>query len=102
MSFVKFSGNMVNKNGYQMKRTVATTLAAEKIEDLKNSATNGTLSNTTATDKLDLDGNTGGVPLFTRTWTISGTTAETNLAVSVSWDQNGTTKTVTLQTLINQ
>jgi len=110
MSFVMFSGNLVNKNSQNMKRTVAASLAAEKIEDLKNTATSTTLTNTTASDTLDIDGNAGGPAVFTRTWTISGTSDNTNIQVAVSWDRMGTNDVgygagkagVTLQTAINQ
>lgn len=97
-----FLGNLLNRSGHIEAATMATTLAAEKLEDLKNQALATTLSSThDGSDNLDVNGNTGGSK-YTRTWSITGTSAQTDISVTVSWNNKGTTQSRTLQTRIHQ
>lgn len=97
-----FLGNLLNKSGHIEAATMATTLAAEKIEDLKQQALTTTLSSANnGSDTLDENGNPGGNK-YTRSWTISGTTAQTDIVVTVSWTNKGSTISRTLQTRIHQ
>ncbi|CCQ91036.1 conserved hypothetical protein [Nitrospina gracilis 3/211] len=97
-----FLGNLLNKSGHLESATLATTLAAEKLEDLKNQALTTTLSSSNnGSDTLDENGNAGGNK-FTRNWTISGTSAQTDVVVTVSWNRSGVTESRTLQTRLNQ
>ena len=97
-----FLGNLLNKSGQIEASTMATTLAAEKLEDLKNQALVTTLSSSNdGSDALDENGNTGGSK-YSRSWTITGTPAQTDISVTVSWDNKGTTMSRTLQTRIHQ
>ncbi|MCF8721124.1 type IV pilus modification PilV family protein [Nitrospina gracilis] len=97
-----FLGNLLNKSGHLESATLATTLAAERLEDLKSQALTTTLTNANnGSDNLDADGNPGGSK-FTRTWTISGTSDQTDIVVTVSWERSGVTESRTLQTRLNQ
>jgi prepilin-type N-terminal cleavage/methylation domain-containing protein len=97
-----FLGNLLNKGGQLEASTMATTLAAEKVEDLKNEALDSTLDSTdNGSDTLDANGNAGGAK-YNRSWTITGTSAQTDVTVTVSWTNKGVTESRTLQTRIHQ
>lgn len=97
-----FLGNLLNKSGHLESATLATTLAAEKLEDLKSQALTTTLTNANnGSDSLDESGNAGGSK-FTRSWTISGASDQTDIVVTVSWNRSGVTESRTLQTRLNQ
>jgi Tfp pilus assembly protein PilV len=80
-------------SSYSRHSTEATALAADKLEKLRtmSSPTAGTQSQT----GLDPQGVAGGI--FNRTWTVTVPNASyTDVAVSVSWDENGVTKTISM------
>lgn len=105
MGFGSFLGNLVSKNAMNERRSLATTLAQEKIEELKNTAILGTLtaalgSPTIADEVLDKDGNATAGGMFTRNWVINAATTPKQINVTVSWVGNGISS-VTLATLIS-
>ena len=105
MGFGSFLGNLVSKNAMNERRSLATTLAQEKIEELKNNAILGILtaangSPTIADEVLDKDGNASAGGMFTRNWVINAATTPKQINVTVSWVGNGISS-VTLATLIS-
>ena len=105
LGFGSFLGNLVSKNAMNERRSLATTLAQEKIEELKNTAILGTLtaalgSPTIADEVLDKDGNATAGGMFTRNWVINAATTPKQINVTVSWVGNGISS-VTLATLIS-
>jgi type IV pilus assembly protein PilV len=81
--------------------TMATMLAREQMEALKNAADVTTLSSgSDPNNPIDADGNPGGI--FTRSWTVSnpltGNTSR-HLAVTVSWNRRGHNRSVVLTSI---
>jgi type IV pilus assembly protein PilV len=77
-------------SSYSRHSTEATSLAADKLEKLRTMST-PTAGTQTA---LDPQGAAGGV--FSRTWTVTPNTSYTDLFVSVTWSENGVTKTISM------
>lgn len=69
------SGKVVQRDSLSEKSSIATTLAQEKVEDLKNQALNAALENTDS-------GNDTINTIYTRTWTITNG-GEDNLTQSL-------------------
>ena len=83
--------------------TQATLLAAEALEDLKNSPDITGLAPGAYGDgtPIDAQGNPGGI--FTRTWVVSdllGFDTSRHVTVSVGWNRLGRSRTVQLSTII--
>jgi type IV pilus assembly protein PilV len=98
LAMASFLGNLVNKNAANERKTMATVLAEEKIEDLRNDAL--TLDLNAADNDNDIIATAAGS--FTRTWTIVEDFADLTdqVTVLVDWDGVGNSQ-VTLITLIN-
>ena len=86
---------VVKGNSFSKTMTTATTLAKDKMEQLKN------------TDYGSLAGNTDTAEsIYTRTWTVSsdppGSPAAgmKTIAVTVTWNWQGTPRNVTLQSIV--
>lgn len=81
-----FLGNLVTKNAHNERKTMATSLAEQKIEDLRTLALQVNVTNPThnGTDTID---NTG-AGSFTRTWTIQEDAVGTvdRITVTVDWE----------------
>ena len=81
--------------------TMATMLAREQMETLKNEADVATLSSgSDPNNPIDADGNPGGI--FTRSWTVSnplGGNTSRHLAVTVSWNRLGQNRRVVLTSI---
>jgi type IV pilus assembly protein PilV len=81
--------------------TMATMLARQQMETLKNEADVTTLSSDSdPNNPIDADGNPGGI--FTRSWTVSNPLdSDTSrlLAVTVSWNRRGQTRSVVLTSI---
>ncbi|MBS1119925.1 MAG: hypothetical protein H6Q90_2153 [Deltaproteobacteria bacterium] len=71
--------------------TEAAVLAEDRMETIRTQI----LPTSGAESSLDPLGASGGV--FTRTWTIVTTPSEIQYAVTVSWNEDGTTKNVQLR-----
>lgn len=119
IAYVVTSGNIMGQNAQSKKKTVAITLAQDKMEAIRNIALTISLGGADALDSpiesggawtantggevVDVDGNTGTTEaIYTRTWTITEDATLTNFhatSVTVLWDGN---KTITLDTLISQ
>lgn len=93
-----FLGNLVNKNAVNERKTIATVIAQEKLEDLRSDALKIDL---TAADNGN-DTITSDAGPFTRTWTIAEDFAglSDQITVQVNWEGLGGSE-VTLITLIN-
>jgi Tfp pilus assembly protein PilV len=78
-------------SSYSRHSTEAAALAADKLEKLRTMS--GPIGGTETA--LDPQGAAGG--LFDRTWTVDSTNPSyTEVVVSVSWDESGATKTITM------
>ncbi len=98
LAIATFLGNLVGKNSANERKTIATVLAEEKIEDLRNDALKIDL---TAADNGNETITTAAGP-FTRTWTIVEDFASLSdqITVLVDWEGRGKSE-VTLVTLIS-
>ncbi len=98
LAIATFLGNLVGKNSANERKTIATILAEEKIEDLRNDALKIDL---TAADNGNETITTAAGP-FTRTWTIVEDFASLSdqITVLVDWEGRGKSE-VTLVTLIS-
>jgi len=85
---------VINGNTLAKEMTTATTLAQDKIEDLKSTAY-GSISSGSDTQQS----------IYTRTWTVtsdSPVAGMKTIAVSVAFPWKGATRTVTLKTMVAQ
>jgi len=98
LAMATFLGNLMSKNSDKERKTMATTIAEEKIENLRGDAL--TVDITNADNGTDTVSTAAGT--FTRTWTItedfSGLADQ--VSVLVDWDGTGNSQ-VTIVTLIN-
>lgn len=119
IAYVMTSGNIMGQNAQSKKKTLAVTLAQDKMEAIRNIAltvslggadtldspteSGGTWTANTGGEVVDVEGNTGTTDaIYTRTWTITEDATLTNFyttSVTVLWDG---TQTITLDTLISQ
>lgn len=93
-----FLGSVVSKNSINERKTIATLLAQDKMEDLRGDA----LSTDIGSANNSTDTITTGAGPFTRSWTIiedfDGLTDQ--ITVVINWEGQGKTD-LTLTTLIN-
>jgi type IV pilus assembly protein PilV len=94
---------IINANDLNRHRTTATTLANDKLEEIKNLSYNSIVDTAGTTDywKADSSPGTAG-DFFSRTWKV--TTVSPNdikkVEVTVSWTWGGNTHNVVLSTII--
>lgn len=95
---------IIKGNDFSRRVTTATTLAKDKIEDIKRQSYAATAAGTT-TDYWNADSSSGSSgAYFTRTTTVSANTPAANMktvVVVVSWTWIGT-HNVTLRTIIGE
>ena len=96
MTMASFLGNLVSKNASNERKTMATVIAEQKIEDLRNDALKIDL--TDADDGSDTVATAAGN--FTRTWDVDDSVDPNLITVQVNWDGLGNSQ-VTLVTLVN-
>lgn len=81
--------------------TMATMLARQQMETLKNETDVTTLSSDSdPNNPIDEDGNSGGI--FTRTWAVTnplGGSTSRHLTVAVSWSRRGQNRSVVLTSI---
>ncbi len=96
VTMASFLGNLVNKNATNERKTMATVMAQQKIEDLRNDAlkTDLTAANN-GTEAITTDAGP-----FTRTWTIDASSNPNLITVVVDWEGRGNSQ-FTMVTLIN-
>ena len=96
VTMASFLGNLVNKNATNERKTMATVMAQQKIEDLRNDAlkTDLTAANN-GTDAITTDAGP-----FTRTWTIDASSNPNLITVVVDWEGRGNSQ-YTVVTLVN-
>lgn len=94
---------VIKYGDYSKKRTIAITLAHNKMEEIKRMALTTPLTDADNSIESNLDENgVAGEGIFTRTVTITGGAGQlTLLTVTVTW-RDTTTHAVTYRTLINQ
>lgn len=93
-----FLGSVVSKNSMNERKTVATLLAQDKIEDLRNDALTTDLTASTTIETIP--SSTTGAGPFTMETTIDDSSNPNQITVEVSWDGQGASQ-FTLVTLIN-
>ena len=96
VTMASFLGTLVTTNATNERKTMATVLAQQKIEDLRNDALKNDL---TAADN-GTDTTTTDAGPFTRTWTIDASSNPNQITVVVDWEGRGNSQ-VTMITLIN-
>ena len=96
VTMASFLGNLVNKNATNERKTMATVMAQQKIEDLRNDALKIDLTAANnGTDAITTDAGP-----FTRTWTIDASSNPNLITVVVDWEGPGNSQ-FTMVTLIN-
>ncbi len=98
VTMASFMGSLVSKNANNERKTMATVMAQQKIEDLRNDALKTDL---TAANNGTETITTNAGP-FTRTWTVTEdfTGLLDQISVVVDWEDRGNSQ-VTMVTLIN-
>ena len=96
VTMASFLGHLVNTNATNERKTLATVMAQQKIEDLRNDAlkTDLTAANN-GTEAITTDAGP-----FTRTWTIDASSNPNLITVVVDWEGRGNSQ-FTMVTLIN-
>ena len=127
LAYGALSGSVMNANTKSTKKSIAVTLAQDKIEELRNLTlmyrdlstalsdanpvfnTSNAQWETSADESLDAEGQTTGVLQFTRTWTVTQSSIDASTGggehlfdaqVIVSWNNNGN-QSVTLESKIS-
>ncbi len=96
VTMASFLGNLVNKNATNERKTMATVMVQQKIEDLRNDAlTNDLTAADNGTDSITTDAGP-----FTRTWTIDASSNPNVITVVADWEGRGNSQ-FTMVTLIN-
>jgi type IV pilus assembly protein PilV len=83
--------SVINGNAFSKDITSATTLAQDKIEELKDTAYDSIVSGSDTSS------------IYTRTWTVtSPITDSKTIVVVVSWSRGGNTRNVTLRSIVTR
>lgn len=110
-----FLGSLVNKNASNERKTMATSIAQQKIEDLRTESLTNDLSSAddnSVGEAIDKSGGKIGASphaspqpgeIYTLTWSIDETDPNTPdvITVSVNWGDSTASSIVTMQTYIN-
>ncbi len=96
VTMASFLGSLVSKNSSNERKTMATVMVQQKIEDLRSDALRIDL--TAANDGTDTITTDAGP--FTRTWTINAASNPNVITVVVDWVGRGNSQ-VTMSTLVN-
>ncbi|MDH5764134.1 MAG: prepilin-type N-terminal cleavage/methylation domain-containing protein [Nitrospinota bacterium] len=97
VTMASFMGGLVSKNSFNERKTMATVLAQEKVEELRNDALTTDL--TAANNSTDTITTPAGP--FARAWTIDASSNPNLITVTVSWQGTGGNTQARLVTLIN-
>ncbi|MDP6683696.1 MAG: hypothetical protein QF876_12065 [Desulfobacterales bacterium] len=89
-------------NRHARQRTAATTLAQDKIEELKNQDYNNITAGSTTETGMDEDGNTGGNAIYDRVTVVDDASypGMKTIVVTVSWNHMGNNRSVALRTAV--
>jgi type IV pilus assembly protein PilV len=91
MGLAGVASTVINGNAFSKEITTATTLAQEKIEELKN------------TNYQNLADGTDTQSIYTRTWSITQTaTYIKTIEVAVQWNHYGNSHDVTLRSIVTE
>lgn len=85
-------------SGFSRHSTEAAVLAQDKMEQLRTSSVTGTATQTTLNERGKVV--TGG--LYTRTYTVTPGAGFDEMVVTVSWSEDGVSKTTTMRSRRNQ
>ncbi|ABC78216.1 hypothetical membrane protein [Syntrophus aciditrophicus SB] len=104
LSMTSLTTMVIKGNAYSKTRTTATTLAKDKLEELKNTSYSNLPSSGT-----DYAASTGAVQAsatgayYTREWEIEDSVANVkNVTVTVSWPWQGSERNVALKTMVSR
>jgi prepilin-type N-terminal cleavage/methylation domain-containing protein len=86
-------------SGFSRHSTEATVLAEDQLERLRTAAA-PTVTTSGSQTGIDERGKSGGI--FNRTWTTTVGSTYYDTSVTVTWPEDGTTRTVTLRSRRNQ
>lgn len=96
VTMASFLGHLINTNATNERKTMATVMVQQKIEDLRNDAlTNDLTAADNGTDSITTDAGP-----FTRTWTIDASSNPNVITVVADWEGRGNSQ-FTMVTLIN-
>ncbi|MFQ5716408.1 MAG: hypothetical protein ACE5GQ_04840, partial [Nitrospinales bacterium] len=97
------TGSVVDKNGDGKKTTIATNLAQEKLEDIKNQVLAGPLTDGSIIENKVDDNGVAGNGIYTRTTVVTGGGADSlaTVVVTVAWADR-VNQSVTLATTVSQ
>jgi len=91
MGLAGVASTVINGNSFSKEITTATTLAQEKIEELKN------------TNYQNLGDGTDSQSIYTRIWTITQTATHIKtIEVVVQWNHYGNSHDVTLRSIVTE
>lgn len=91
-------------NRHSRQRTAATTLAQDRLEEMKLIPYSTIIGGTTTETGLDEDGNTGGDAIYDRVIVIDDTSypGMKTIAVTVNWNHMGDIRNVTLRSAVSK
>lgn len=96
VTMASFLGSLVSNNASNERKTMATVIAQQKIEDLRNDALKTDLTAAdSGTDSITTDAGP-----FTRTWTTDASSNPVQITVVVNWEGRGNSQ-FTIVTLVN-
>ena len=101
LGMASLAGSLINYNRFAHSVTIGTTLAQDKIEELRNTRYDGIVEGTVVESSIDATGNAGGT--YNRKTEIDADAAFSNtktVEVTVSWAWKGTTHNVVLKTIV--
>lgn len=103
LGMASLTGSIIGYNQFADNVTTATTLAQDKIEELKNTSYDDISvdPDTVTENDIDADGNPGGI--YDRETKVDNNSPATNtktITVTVTWNWKGTAKEVVLKTII--
>ena len=98
------AASIIGSNQFAGQFSAATTLARDRVEELKNMTYASITPDTTTTETgLDEDGGAGG--FYTRTTVVADNTGHTgwkDVTVTVSWTLKGNARSVVLRTIVSE
>lgn len=102
LGLVSVTVMVIKSNSFSKEMTKATTLANDKMEDLKKSSYSGLVSGTDT--KTDPSTDTSRL-IYTKTWTVtqnSPIVGTKTIDITVQWNSQGTSHNVTVRNIIAQ
>lgn len=96
LGLISTTGMVINSNSFSKMMSTATTLAQDKMEELRNTSYTG-ISEAGSPETVE--------SIYTRRWTVASNVPATGMktiAVTVSWSWKGSTHSVTMNGIVAQ